>query len=77
LGWKVKVISILPNLLENSIRAIAKRLQFVMTLGLKTLAFHVKPDFITKSKKHRGMVRIMVGFVALLGWFTNLGMFMR
>jgi hypothetical protein len=67
LGWKVKVISIVPNLLENNIRAIAERLQFVMTLGFKMLVFHVKPDFITRSKNHRGMVSIMVGFVVLLG----------
>jgi hypothetical protein len=40
-------------MLENNIRALAKRLQFVMMLGFKMLAFHVKLDFITKSKNHR------------------------
>jgi hypothetical protein len=47
-GWKVKEINIVPNLLENNIRAIAERLQFAMTLGFKMLVFHVKPCFITK-----------------------------
>jgi hypothetical protein len=67
LGWKVKEISILPNLLEKNIRAIVERLQFVMMFRFKMLVFHVKPNFIMRSKNHRGMVRIMVGFVVLLG----------
>jgi hypothetical protein len=67
LGWKVKVINIVPNLLEKNIRDMAERLQFVMTLGSKMLAFHVKVHFITKIKNHRGMMRIIVGFVVLLG----------
>jgi hypothetical protein len=65
---KVKAISIVPNLLDNRIRAIAERLQFVMMLGFKTLAFHVKPYFITRSKNHSGTMSIMAGFVALLGF---------
>jgi hypothetical protein len=59
------VISIVPNPLENSIRAITERLQFVMTLGFKPLAFHVKLDFTTRSKNHRGTMSIMAGFVLL------------
>jgi hypothetical protein len=54
-------------MLENSIRAIAERFQFVMRLGFKMLVFHVKLYFITMSKNHRGTMSIMAGFVVLLG----------
>jgi hypothetical protein len=61
------VISIVPNLLENSIRAIAERLHFVMMLGFKMSVFHVKPYFISRSKNHMGTVSIMADFLAVLG----------
>jgi hypothetical protein len=78
LGWKVKEISIVSNIFEKNIRAIMKRIHFVMTLRFNTLVFHVKQDFITRGVKHGEMVSIMAGFVVLLGCLyhlKNLGMF--
>jgi hypothetical protein len=77
LGWELKAISIVPNMLENSIRAIVERFQFVMRLGFKMLVFHVKPYFITMSKNHRGRMSIIASFLVLLGclwFFIDLGM---
>jgi hypothetical protein len=50
-------------MLENNIIGIIERVELLVTLGFKMTMFHVKIQFITRSKNHRGKMRIMeVGF---------------
>ena len=72
------MVSIVPNLLKVGVGTIAKRLQLVVALRLKTFMFHVKPYLVTRKKREGLSMLIITGVVTMLSIFkifNNLSLF--
>lgn len=68
---KIKIVSIVPNLLQECVAHIVKRFNLMVALGSKTLPIHIKPTLVTRSKGQRGVMSIMVLLVTLLDYFKS------